>query len=178
MMVRLPTLCALLDPNELICVVPRNNYTVKIWSCVMFWGSDFGTRKLFYLGCDSVSWPQYQNVPDSKVHGSSMGPIWGRQDPGGPNVGPMNFAIWSVIWIDGWHQYYKQHDFRIELLTHYTYVTYIKYVLWITSTLCTIAIYHPVSIYIILWFGIMGCWRMYRDIQNISEELIKIKNDP
>ena len=25
-----------------------------------------------------------------------MGPIWGRQDPGGPHVGPMNFAIWDV----------------------------------------------------------------------------------
>ena len=23
-----------------------------------------------------------------------MGPIWGRQDPGGPYVGPMNLAIW------------------------------------------------------------------------------------
>ena len=23
-----------------------------------------------------------------------MGPIWGWQDPGGPHVGPMNFAIW------------------------------------------------------------------------------------
>ena len=31
--------------------------------------------------------------PDSKVHGTNMGPIWGRQDPGGPHVGPMNFAI-------------------------------------------------------------------------------------
>ena len=35
-------------------------------------------------------------IPDSKVHGASMGPIWGRQDPGGPHVGPMNFAIWDV----------------------------------------------------------------------------------
>ena len=35
-------------------------------------------------------------LPDSKVHGANMGPIWGRQDPGGPHVGPMNFAIWSV----------------------------------------------------------------------------------
>ena len=26
-----------------------------------------------------------------------MGPIWGRQDPGGPHVGPMNFAIWGSI---------------------------------------------------------------------------------
>ena len=31
---------------------------------------------------------------NSKVRGANMGPIWGRQDPGGPNVGPMNFAIW------------------------------------------------------------------------------------
>ena len=36
----------------------------------------------------------WQNCPDSKVHGANMGPIWGRQDPGGPHVGPVNFAIW------------------------------------------------------------------------------------
>ena len=23
-----------------------------------------------------------------------MGPVWGRQDPGGPHVDPMNLAIW------------------------------------------------------------------------------------
>ena len=32
--------------------------------------------------------------PDSKIHGANMGPIWGRQDPGGPHAGPMNPAIW------------------------------------------------------------------------------------
>ena len=32
--------------------------------------------------------------PDNKVHGAHMGSIWGRQDPSGPHVGPMNFAIW------------------------------------------------------------------------------------
>ena len=26
-----------------------------------------------------------------------MGPIWGRQDPGGPHVGLMNFAIWAIL---------------------------------------------------------------------------------
>ena len=31
-----------------------------------------------------------------KFHGASMGPIWGRQDPGGPNVGSLNFAIWGT----------------------------------------------------------------------------------
>ena len=34
-------------------------------------------------------------IPDSKVHGANMGASWGRQDPGGPRVAPMNFAIWD-----------------------------------------------------------------------------------
>ena len=32
--------------------------------------------------------------PDSKAHRNTMGPIWGRQVPGGPHVGPMKFIIW------------------------------------------------------------------------------------
>ena len=36
-------------------------------------------------------------LPDSEVYGANMGPIWGRQDPGGPHVGPMNLAIWACI---------------------------------------------------------------------------------
>ena len=39
----------------------------------------------------------YINTPDSKVHGANMGPIWGRQDPGGPHVGPMNFIMWDHV---------------------------------------------------------------------------------
>ena len=35
--------------------------------------------------------------PDSMVNGANMGPIWGRQDPGGPHVVPMNFAIWGKL---------------------------------------------------------------------------------
>ena len=30
--------------------------------------------------------------------GPFKGPIWGRQAPGGPHVGPMNFAIWVNIY--------------------------------------------------------------------------------
>ena len=43
-----------------------------------------------------------KNRPDSKVHGANMGPTWGRQDPGGPHVAPMNLAIWELFcsWID------------------------------------------------------------------------------
>ena len=36
------------------------------------------------------------NSPDSKVHGANMGPTWGRQDPGGPHVGPRIFVIWET----------------------------------------------------------------------------------
>ena len=39
-------------------------------------------------------------ISDSKVHGPNMGRTWGRQDPGGPHVGPMNFAIWDVTSTD------------------------------------------------------------------------------
>ena len=35
--------------------------------------------------------------PDNKVHGAKMGPIWGRQDPGGPLIGPMEFAVWENV---------------------------------------------------------------------------------
>ena len=32
------------------------------------------------------------NYTDSKVHGANMGPIWGRQDPGGPMLAP-----WTLL---------------------------------------------------------------------------------
>ena len=39
------------------------------------------------------------DIPDSKVHGANMGPIWGQQNPGGPHVGPMKLANWDAITI-------------------------------------------------------------------------------
>ena len=52
-------------------------------------GNEIGIRIAFYL--------LLIRSPDSKVHGANMGPIWGRQDPGGPHVGPMNFTIWEPL---------------------------------------------------------------------------------
>ena len=49
-----------------------------------------GTRKKYYCVADAT----WQPYPNSKIRGAKMGPIWGRQDPGGPHVGPTNFAIW------------------------------------------------------------------------------------
>ena len=64
-------------------------------------------RKHFYLALIGVCrkyvgehWTYYNAIdciiPDNKVHGANMGPIWGQQDPGGPHVGAMNFATWDV----------------------------------------------------------------------------------
>ena len=58
---------------------------VTLWSCA----SDLWSWKVLFL--------EIFLLRNSKVHGANMGPIWGRQDPGGPHVGPMNFAIWVVF---------------------------------------------------------------------------------
>ena len=42
------------------------------------------------ISCNEIS-------PDNKVYGANMGSIWGRQDPGGPHVGPMKLTIWVVL---------------------------------------------------------------------------------
>ena len=49
--------------------------------------------------CNILRW-FFNTTPDSKFHAANMGPIWGRQDPGGPHVGPMNFAIWDHTQLD------------------------------------------------------------------------------
>ena len=62
---------------------------------------------LWALFCEFRIWPMpyaclchaacKTMFPHSKVHRDNMGPTWGRQDPGGPHVGPINFAIWVVL---------------------------------------------------------------------------------
>ena len=47
------------------------------------------------LMIEAISHTPLTVLPDNKVHGANMGPIWGQQDPGGPRVGPMNFAVWA-----------------------------------------------------------------------------------
>ena len=44
--------------------------------------------------CAIWSWWVIRHSPDTQAHGTNIGPIWGRQDPGGPHVVPMDFAIW------------------------------------------------------------------------------------
>ena len=47
-----------------------------------------------YAGFSTGQFPSFHYFPDRNVHGTNMGPIWGRQDQGGPHLGPVNFAIW------------------------------------------------------------------------------------
>ena len=54
-----------------------------------------------------------RNYPYSKVHEANMGPIWDRQDPGGPHVGPMTFAIW--VDTNGLANWTIKHSGRLNL---------------------------------------------------------------
>ena len=56
--------------------------------------SFMGPQLLFLFSYPDVA---EGNNPDSKFHGANMGPIWGRQVPGGPHAGPMKFVIWVVV---------------------------------------------------------------------------------
>ena len=58
------------------CQANQTNYTVKL------------------SGIIGLS---HETIPDSKVHGANMGPIWGRQDPGERHVGPMSLASWDAM---------------------------------------------------------------------------------
>ena len=48
-----------------------------------------------YIWLNSLTYAMTWHIPDSNAHEANMGPIWGRQDQGGPHVGPMNLAIWD-----------------------------------------------------------------------------------
>ena len=51
---------------------------------------------IIWLKLVDLTWWSSAN-PDNKVHGANMGPIWARQDPGGPHVGPTDLVIWEYI---------------------------------------------------------------------------------
>ena len=59
-----------------------------VFCCVLL---QFGTSQFYWHLIALLCWHsgQLYDYPDSKVHGANMGPIWGRQNPGGPHIGPM-----------------------------------------------------------------------------------------
>ena len=71
----------------------------------------------------ALFWGLARTVHDSKVYGANIGPIWGRQDPGGSHVGHMNLAIWAHFPFVGF-LYRTDHDVTQSIREDVTYVTY------------------------------------------------------
>ena len=73
-------------------------YSEEWFLALRFWrpAGCFRRKMLFYQYKDSHVKDMTVSIPDRKVHGANMGPIWGRQDPGGPHVDPINFVIRDV----------------------------------------------------------------------------------
>ena len=108
----------LLDTNNIraLCIVPYLNYHnmsppnhngphmrarilkwCQIWTPSRTWHILLKHRNLHENGINQSFVSQIlQSIPESKVHGANVGPTWGRQDPGGPHVGHMNFVIWDM----------------------------------------------------------------------------------
>ena len=78
----------------------------ELGACVLYVSSLLGYTLFFWFS---------RHIPDSKIHGANMGPIWGWQDPGGPHAGPMNFAIWDCL------KFVFFKHFHSNTLTSYNY---------------------------------------------------------
>ena len=82
----------LLRFNFWLCPYANFIYEFIKWNSLWKYYSPLPPQCPMLLFIDHIC---FHNVyPDSKDNGANMGSIWGRQDPGGPHVGPMNFAIW------------------------------------------------------------------------------------
>ena len=93
-----------------IHVVSKDEYVTPlsmICTCIVVQGLLFTAESTLYISIPLVIKAMTDSIsaafvlisrknPDSKVHEANIGPIWGRQDPGGPHIGPMNFAIWDT----------------------------------------------------------------------------------
>ena len=66
--------------------------------------------------------------PGTKVHGANMGPISGRQDPGGPHVGPMNLLSGSL-------SLYIYHIYRLsrEIFNELLHIKFVSIPAYFTS---------------------------------------------
>ena len=71
-------------------------WTMQYLKKTAFKGSNQGTRRL-----------RIYNPQESQI-AKFMGPIWGRQDPGGPHVGPLNFVIWDISVFTGANMHWSE----------------------------------------------------------------------
>ena len=90
----------------------------------------------------NVTLLSHYTCPDNKAHGANMGPIWGRQDPVGSHVGPMNLTIWV-----SYHSYYYILQ-NTEILHMHEKSVYLKH--WNS------------------WYPKQSRLRLWKNIENVS----------
>ena len=69
--------------------VKAQQHLKYIWRDILYKCPNAYTRTKWLNG--------YRIYPDSKVHGTHMGPNWVLSAPDGPHVGPMNRAIRDIV---------------------------------------------------------------------------------
>ena len=83
------------QPIEIPYNIYRYNSCIPFCSFAGIWFvTGFGSTAWWLCAPISLVHRDRGKYHDNNVNGANMGPIWGRQDPGGSNVGPMNLAIW------------------------------------------------------------------------------------
>ena len=97
----------------LMCLVSTKHITAQVKiishsnlnsSCMFFcscvpvcrWTQFASTSTEMFWYTKTVPWTVWYAVPDSKIHGVTMGPTWVLSAPVGPHVGPMNLAIRGI----------------------------------------------------------------------------------
>ena len=144
---------------------------------------------IFATACSVISGPLYTQCAYhtklsliARFMGPTWGSIWGRQDPGGPHVGPMNFAIWAgiVLWPPGvtedlnrWISFQIQYEIWLDLMTYlflrmsidmYLYIHALRY------TYCLAPSHYPD--HSLSDYSATGFCGMH--LKNISREIITI----
>ena len=119
--------------------VPNLKLYALIWqeaTSVQSWHEHDGRNVMSFHWCVFL-------IADSKVHGANRGPIWGRQDPCRPHVGPKNFAIrdgtiwqWLSISLHTWPSTYYEtlcwHNSRINIYINWLQVINPVYICLVT----------------------------------------------
>ena len=85
--------------------------------CVLFWLQSHIFRQI-----QKHIFPYGYNKPDNKFHGANRGPIWGREDPGGPHAATMNFVIWECNVPHGWFYFpFTNKTVKVPLILNHLY---------------------------------------------------------
>ena len=85
--------CNVMHPKDVLVGLSRTE-KVLINNRLLWWSLQHENFVGMLGETVSFLWIPYA---EGKIHGANMGPIWDRQAPDGPQVGPMNFAIWVHV---------------------------------------------------------------------------------